>query len=56
MRKILMFLGAAGLAWWVVRRQQSSGEVDLTHSVPDRPQAPIERIEAAVDVPGGVRP
>lgn len=56
MRKMMLLAGALGAVQWIVRRQRSSGEIDLTTSVPDRPQAPIEQIEAAVDVPGGVRP
>lgn len=56
MRKILFLFGAAAAVALVVRRQRSSGEVDLIEAVPDRPQAPIERIEDTVDVPGGVRP
>jgi hypothetical protein len=56
MRKIMLLVGAIGVVQWIVRRQRSSGQVDLTHAVPDRPQAPIEQIESQIDVPGGVRP
>jgi hypothetical protein len=56
MRKLVLLGAAAGIGWLVNRSRRPSHPLDLAHVDPDRPQEPIERIEAAADVPGGVRP
>ena len=55
MRKKLLVLGLLGsLGALVLRRKRSTP--DLLAVDADQPQRQVEAIEAATDVPGGVRP
>jgi hypothetical protein len=56
MRKLILLAGMAGIGFLVTRARRPSDPVELTRSDMKNPQRPIERIEEAVDVPGGVRP
>lgn len=56
MRKLLILGGLAGLTRYLVRRSSRTTGADLTRPDLDEPQAPIERMEASTDIPGGIRP